>query len=451
MDQVIYLALKASERPVTVQEIARDYAISANHVAKVAQTLSQLGYVKSLRGRGGADEIDGGSGEDTVDYSGAALGINVDLQNELAANDGDGSSDVLRNIQHVIGSDSDDVIRGDTFVNNLSGGLGSDILAGGAGGDTLDGGAGAGVDTADYSDAAGSIDVNLGLNTAADDGDGSVDTLIDIENVAGSAFDDLITGDAGANLLQGADGNDTFNASLGDDTLEGGDDTDTADYSGLAGAPSIDVTLRGGSDATVIVSGGGGTDTLRSIENIVATAGDDTLRGDGNDNVLNGGDGDDVIWGGGGSDASSDADRAKAGGQLNEPKERARLGLHQLGLFRPIRPDPPQSLHHRHGDGEEHNQHRHGDLRSQAVPQPDDKQWRDGEHGDGLAGQQQRPDPAFRPGRLPDQDTGAEAGSKANDQRQHNFDCGDQPVLQIQLAAHSCLHQYRQNQSLQMN
>lgn len=50
---LIYLALKASERPVTVQEIARDYAISVNHVAKVAQTLSQLGYVKSLRGRGG--------------------------------------------------------------------------------------------------------------------------------------------------------------------------------------------------------------------------------------------------------------------------------------------------------------------------------------------------------------------------------------------------------------
>ena len=38
---------------MTVQEIARDYAISVNHVAKVAQTLSQLGYVKSLRGRGG--------------------------------------------------------------------------------------------------------------------------------------------------------------------------------------------------------------------------------------------------------------------------------------------------------------------------------------------------------------------------------------------------------------
>ncbi|WP_288132327.1 Rrf2 family transcriptional regulator [Microbulbifer sp.] len=50
---LIYLVLKEGERPVTVQEIARDYAISVNHMAKVAQTLSQLGYVKSLRGRGG--------------------------------------------------------------------------------------------------------------------------------------------------------------------------------------------------------------------------------------------------------------------------------------------------------------------------------------------------------------------------------------------------------------
>lgn len=50
---LIYLALQKQPDPVTVLEIARAYGISANHVAKVAQTLSQLGYVKSLRGRGG--------------------------------------------------------------------------------------------------------------------------------------------------------------------------------------------------------------------------------------------------------------------------------------------------------------------------------------------------------------------------------------------------------------
>ncbi|EKF73025.1 transcriptional regulator [Alcanivorax hongdengensis A-11-3] len=50
---LIHLALQQAQAPVTVQEVARDYGISANHVAKVAQTLSQLGYVKSQRGRGG--------------------------------------------------------------------------------------------------------------------------------------------------------------------------------------------------------------------------------------------------------------------------------------------------------------------------------------------------------------------------------------------------------------
>ena len=50
---LIYLALQKECMPVTVQKIANDYGISANHVAKVAQTLTQLGHVKSLRGRSG--------------------------------------------------------------------------------------------------------------------------------------------------------------------------------------------------------------------------------------------------------------------------------------------------------------------------------------------------------------------------------------------------------------
>lgn len=50
---LIYLALSRSQAPATVQEIALSYGVSANHIAKVAQTLARLGYVKSLRGRGG--------------------------------------------------------------------------------------------------------------------------------------------------------------------------------------------------------------------------------------------------------------------------------------------------------------------------------------------------------------------------------------------------------------
>lgn len=50
---LIYLALSEDQAPATVQQAALSYGISANHIAKVAQTLVQLGYIKSLRGRGG--------------------------------------------------------------------------------------------------------------------------------------------------------------------------------------------------------------------------------------------------------------------------------------------------------------------------------------------------------------------------------------------------------------
>lgn len=50
---LMFLALWERETPATVQEIALGYGVSANHISKVAQTLVQLGCIKSLRGRGG--------------------------------------------------------------------------------------------------------------------------------------------------------------------------------------------------------------------------------------------------------------------------------------------------------------------------------------------------------------------------------------------------------------
>jgi len=50
---LIYLAIAPAEHQCTVQMAASRYRISANHLAKVAQTLVQLGYIHSLRGRGG--------------------------------------------------------------------------------------------------------------------------------------------------------------------------------------------------------------------------------------------------------------------------------------------------------------------------------------------------------------------------------------------------------------
>ncbi|HET7314620.1 Rrf2 family transcriptional regulator [Salinisphaera sp.] len=50
---LIYLAIRNDAMPATIQAVATRYRVSANHMAKVAQTLVQLGYLHSHRGRGG--------------------------------------------------------------------------------------------------------------------------------------------------------------------------------------------------------------------------------------------------------------------------------------------------------------------------------------------------------------------------------------------------------------
>ncbi len=54
------------EEPVGVSQIAQAYDISANHLAKVAQTLSRAGWLKSQRGRGGGLMLDPSAYEITV-------------------------------------------------------------------------------------------------------------------------------------------------------------------------------------------------------------------------------------------------------------------------------------------------------------------------------------------------------------------------------------------------
>lgn len=49
----VLMALAAEERRLSVDEIARRYAISRNHLAKVAQRLQGEGLIETFRGRGG--------------------------------------------------------------------------------------------------------------------------------------------------------------------------------------------------------------------------------------------------------------------------------------------------------------------------------------------------------------------------------------------------------------
>ena len=105
---------------------------------------------------------------------------------------------------------------------------GDDILEGDAGADVIDGGDG--WDYARYtrSDSGVTINLETGVNTG---GDAQGDTLIDIEAVVGSAHDDSITGGASNDYLRGDAGNDTLDGGLGNDRLIGGLGDDTYHYS----------------------------------------------------------------------------------------------------------------------------------------------------------------------------------------------------------------------------
>jgi Rrf2 family nitric oxide-sensitive transcriptional repressor len=51
--RVLMLLAMEPDQLHTIEEIARRYRVSRNHLMKVAQTLAQGGFIESLRGRGG--------------------------------------------------------------------------------------------------------------------------------------------------------------------------------------------------------------------------------------------------------------------------------------------------------------------------------------------------------------------------------------------------------------
>jgi Ca2+-binding RTX toxin-like protein len=248
----------------------------------------------TLTGGAGADNLDGGDGIDTVSYAGSAA-VTVDLN--LAGPQGgrgDAKGDVLSHIENVIGSSGNDLLTGDSGDNALSGASGNDTLIGGAGADSLDGGAG--TDTASYIASSGAVTVGLDSGTAQG-GDAQGDTLTAVENVIGSAHDDILTGTTGNNRLDGGLGDDTIEGGAGNDALIGGSGIDTASYEHATAGVSVSLAVTKAQNTR-----GAGSDTLSSFENLTGSAFNDTLTGDAHDNVLTGGGGDDLLIGSTGND-----------------------------------------------------------------------------------------------------------------------------------------------------
>ena len=274
-----------------------------------------------LEGRDGADELVGGPGLDSAMYRDSPAGVEVRLHDGTARGghaegdtfpvmqtidyvdtDGVAGEVEVTDIEHLYGSDFDDILASDFGSNllagfsgndelygregndSLFGGTGDDELDGGKGHDFLTGGPGAdalrggdGFDWADYASSASGVEVNL-HDGSARGGDAGGDTfpgrktikfidgagvmqsaeISDIEALNGSMYDDVLVGDRGDNRIEGMDGNDVLDGRGGDDLLSGeagadiirgGDGTDTASYYTSGAGVEVrlhDGTLRGG-------------------------------------------------------------------------------------------------------------------------------------------------------------------------------------------------------------
>ncbi|MEW7867117.1 type I secretion C-terminal target domain-containing protein, partial [Aeromonas diversa] len=125
---------------------------------------------------------------------------------------GNGEADV------ITGGTGNDILIGESDNDQLYGGGGNDLLDGGSGNDLLDGGTGS--DTASYMDAGAGVTVDLNIVGAQNTVGAGQDTLVSIENLTGSDYDDILTGDDGDNVLIGGGGQDTLTGNDGSDTFK---------------------------------------------------------------------------------------------------------------------------------------------------------------------------------------------------------------------------------------
>ncbi len=222
----------------------------------------------------GADELNGGRGNDTLIGAGGSDRIFGGAGHDRLYGGADGAVLVLNSARFD----------------------GDDYLHGGEGADVIDGGRG--YDTASYALSATGVTVNLHRTGAQiSRGDASGDILISIEDLIGSAHNDKLTGNHGANIIEGGAGNDRIDGSGGLDTVSyfSSDRAVEIDLSSGGRQSGIGIARVFGldDDGAIIVFE---EDELRSIESVIGTAFDDVIRGSGAAaGTLSGGEGNDTF------------------------------------------------------------------------------------------------------------------------------------------------------------
>lgn len=203
--------------------------------SSAANTLSGGAGNDTLNGAAGADTMMGGDGSDTyyVDNAG-------DVVTETNAIASTGGEDMVYS-QLSAYTLTANVEKGYIYTGaaaNLTGNGLNNVLYAGAGNNVLHGGDG--FDTVSYAFATAGITADLGVSTAQATGGSGSDTLISINHLNGSNFNDVLRGSSSDNTLSGGAGNDMINGGLGNDSLYGGTGLDTFRFSLALGPTNVD-------------------------------------------------------------------------------------------------------------------------------------------------------------------------------------------------------------------
>ncbi|MEL6476443.1 MAG: hypothetical protein AAFR17_03875 [Pseudomonadota bacterium] len=177
-----------------------------------------------LIGGNGADFLDGGAGRDTASYADTNRRVQADLENRFTGGN-DARGDILTDIEDLIGSLSNDSLRGDSEDNTLTGLNGSDRLFGRGGDDSLIGG----------------------------------------------TLNDVLYGNAGADEMSGGAGNDRYIYFAASDSRVGGRDRDVITDFDVQGNDRIELfrldadITRGGNQAFDFIGSAGFSGTAGEI------------------------------------------------------------------------------------------------------------------------------------------------------------------------------------------
>ncbi|HGG65001.1 MAG TPA: calcium-binding protein [Rhodobacteraceae bacterium] len=253
---------------------------------------------------GAGQMVGGGVENDTISGAGQNdVLIGFDGEDTLNGGNGDDRLYGLNGDDSLVAGSGDDLLYGGEDDDTLIGGRGNDLLDGGDDFDTADYSAAADPDTTGRTTGISVTQYAQDEGTGTvQDGFGGTDTLVSIEFIKGTGFDDsfAVTGS-----LAGVGGNTQLQ-------FDGGTESDHGDTINLSGVTSGGLTVvlgtAGDSGYATHSTGFPGYNSgdaeiaFEGVENVVGTDSDDTINGNDVANILYGGEGADKLTGGAGDD-----------------------------------------------------------------------------------------------------------------------------------------------------